>query len=435
MALYVVKFGGTSVANPERINHAAQIISSYIEQGHQIIVVVSAMAGATNQLLNFANVLGGTPCHNPLTKNNLASEFDTIAASGEQVTAGLMALALQRFGYGARSYLGSQIKIHTTSEYTNARILSVNTHVLKACLEQGIVPVLAGFQGVCEENNEPWRITTLGRGGSDTTAVAIAAAMKADHCCIYTDVEGVYSADPRLVPTAIKRKTIPQEIMLELATHGAKVLHHRSVELAIRFGVELSIISSFVTADGTVISVSPQLEQFKRFMQDTNQQERGMEMSNVSAIAHSMTHACVSYTVPQVPEHVASCPFTKLLNDLYAYCQSHVIQLEGLQMLTGGHLSFLVAKTDVDTVLAYLHTIEATYGLGRPHVDPNIVTVTLAGLAIARDAALIHTLFTILNENAIPLLRFQATETKISLTVSYDHMPKILTLLHDNLIS
>ncbi|HWU35323.1 MAG TPA: aspartate kinase, partial [Methylovorus sp.] len=242
MALIVQKYGGTSVANPERIKNLASRVARYKALGHQVVVVVSAMSGETNRLIALAKEIMPTP--DP-------RELDVMVSTGEQVTIGLTAMALMDLGIKAKSYTGSQVRIVTDSAFTKARILHIDESRIRADLNAGYVVVVAGFQGVDEQGN----ITTLGRGGSDTTGVAIAAALKADECQIYTDVDGVYTTDPRVVPEARRLKSITFEEMLELASQGSKVLQIRSVEFAGKYKVKLRVLSSFEEeGDGTLIT-------------------------------------------------------------------------------------------------------------------------------------------------------------------------------------
>ncbi|HBC09068.1 MAG TPA: aspartate kinase, partial [Rhodospirillaceae bacterium] len=240
MALIVQKFGGTSVADVDRIKAVAQRVKSEVDAGHQIAVVVSAMAGVTNQLVGYVD---------DISKLYDAREYDAVVASGEQVTSGLLALALQDIGIPARSWQGWQIPIHTSDVHAKARITSIDTDKIQARLELGEVVVVPGFQGVAPDG----RITTLGRGGSDTSAVALAAALKAHRCDIYTDVDGVYTCDPRIVTKARKLSKITYEEMLEMASQGAKVLQTRAVEMAMNHGVRTEVRSSFSAERGTLV--------------------------------------------------------------------------------------------------------------------------------------------------------------------------------------
>lgn len=241
MALLVHKYGGTSVGSIERIQAVADKIIQDYEQGHDVVAVVSAMAGETDRLIRLAKALQNTP--NP-------REYAVLVTTGEQVTTALLAMALMQRGYAARSYSGCQIPIQTDSDYAMAEIAYINTEALQSDLTQRIIPVVAGFQGM----NEDGSMTTLGRGGSDTTAVAIAAALNADECRIYTDVDGVYTADPHVQPNAKRLDCVPVETMLKMATNGAKVLQLRAVEIAYQYRVPLRVLSSFTEGEGSIIS-------------------------------------------------------------------------------------------------------------------------------------------------------------------------------------
>ena len=275
MSLIVQKFGGTSVANPERIKAVAEKVAKLKNEGHDIVVVVSAMSGETNKLISLAE---------EMMLNTEPRELDTVISSGEQVTAGLTALALLNQNIKAKSYSGHQIKILTNDSYTKARILKIDRKKIKEDLEQGFVVVIAGFQGADENGN----ITTLGRGGSDTTAVAVAASLKADECQIYTDVDGVYTTDPRVVPEARKLKSITFEEMLELSSSGSKVLQTRSVECAGKFKIKLRVLSSFeAKGEGTII---------------TFEEDKNMENPIISGIAFNRDEAEVNVLgVPDKP--------------------------------------------------------------------------------------------------------------------------------------
>src|ERR1700722_2690413 len=288
MARIVMKFGGTSVANLERIRNVAARVKAQVDQGHEVAVVVSAMAGTTNQLVEWCQNLS------PLFD---AREYDSVVATGEQVTAGLLAIALQNLGVNARSWMGWQIAVETDGQHGKARINSIEGETLIERMQGGQIPVVAGFQGIGPDN----RITTLGRGGSDTSAVALAAALKADQCDIYTDVDGVYTTDPRIVPNARKLAKITYEEMLELASVGAKVLQTRSVELAMKQRDRGRVLSSFLDAPpggdtGTLVVDEDEI----------------VEKENVAGIAYSRDEAKI--TVRQVPDRpgIAAAVFGSL---------------------------------------------------------------------------------------------------------------------------
>ncbi|MCB2081723.1 MAG: aspartate kinase, partial [Rickettsiales bacterium] len=276
MALLVLKFGGTSVADLDRIRNVATKVKREVDAGHQVAVVVSAMAGVTNQLVEYASSMA------PLSTPEQVAEYDTVVSSGEQVTSGLLALALQTIGVQARSMLGWQLPIRTDEVHSKARIEAIDTAILHQWLNNGFVVVVPGFQGISRDE----RVTTLGRGGSDTSAVALAAALQAERCDIYTDVDGVYTSDPRLVPKARKLQKVGYEEMLEMASLGAKVLQTRSVEMAMKHGVRVQVRSSFDDADGTLLV----------------DEEEIMERRLITGIAYSRNEAQVTLTgVKNIP--------------------------------------------------------------------------------------------------------------------------------------
>jgi aspartate kinase len=286
MALYILKFGGTSVANLARLEHVAKVVHQEIINGNQVVVVVSAMAGITDQMIGYCQAL----CPHELTP-----EHDVVASAGEQVTAGLLSLALKKIGLKARSYLAWQIPIHTDCTATNARILHINPEKILQGLSQGEVPVIAGFQGLSSEG----LVTTIGRGGSDTTAVAMAVALKADRCDIYTDVDGVYTADPRLVPSARRQDILGYSEMFEMASAGAKVLHARSVEMAMKHGVRLRVLSSLTDSPQGTEIVEDKLI---------------VDKANVTSIVHSLNEAKVTLKNLKNPPGVAAKLYSSLGN-------------------------------------------------------------------------------------------------------------------------
>jgi aspartate kinase len=287
MARIVMKFGGTSMAGIERIRHVAGLVKREAEAGHQVAVVVSAMAGETDRLIQF--------CREASSLYD-AREYDVVVASGEQVTSGLLAITLQGMGLNARSYMGWQLPIRTTTTHAAALIDRIDVDVLERVFDEEGIAVIPGFQGVAEDGS----VATLGRGGSDTSAVALAAAMKADRCDIYTDVDGVYTTDPRIVPRARKLPIVTYEEMLELASVGAKVLQTRSVGLAMRHNIPIKVLSSFADRPGTIVVSEAQLEEYQ------------MERQLITGIAHDKNEARVSLTgLPDAPG-VAASIFTPL---------------------------------------------------------------------------------------------------------------------------
>lgn len=423
MALHVLKFGGTSVANTDRIRHVASIIQKYASLGDSLIVVVSAMAGTTNQLVSYTQ---------QICKNTTHPECDVIVSSGEQITAGLVALALLELGLKGQSFLGYQIPIRTSMDHTNAYIQSIDCAFLQHYIDNGIIPVVAGFQGVCQDaafdslslcsDYKPYRITTLGRGGSDTTAVALAAAFNADTCFIYTDVEGVYSADPRIVPNAQKLQSVSYEAMLELAAHGAKVLHNRSVELAMRYQVKLCILSSFNDVDGTYVMSIDQIGQ-----------NNNMESPKFISISHTLNNAKMTI---RADDNVISNIFLK--NMLKAFSDKK-IKIDNIQCHCMKNISFLILKSDVESAQSIIREIMSKNNndsiLLEIMCDTNIVTLTIVGVGMNRDAQFNAKIFQLLTDHDISVLMMCMTETTITLAIHHNHMPMALTLLHDELLN
>jgi aspartate kinase len=397
MARYVLKFGGTSVANINRLHHAAQIIKRDVDAGHEVVVVVSAMAGVTNELCGYANSA------NPSV---FTLERDVILASGEQVTAGLMALILEKNGIQSQSFLGWQVPIVTDSCASMARILDIPTTNLNLCLGKGIVPVIAGFQGV--DGNH--RITTLGRGGSDTTAVAVAAALKADRCDIYTDVDGIYTADPRFVEKAKKIKHICYADMFELAAQGAKVLQERSVELAMKHGVSLQVLSSFSGEEGTFI----------------NQQEDAMEQTHISGIAHNQNEVKVAFI--GVPDEIG------VAAKIFGTLASKRIHAD---MITKGYTSnsltdvtFTIQETDLDRAFPVFDVLQKELGFSHTKVNRHTVKVSIVGVGMRNNLEVASSVFRVLAEQNIQILLIATSEIKISVMIEREHLGKALNALH-----
>lgn len=341
----VQKYGGTSVADIARLESVALKIKRDVDAGHEIVVVVSAMAGVTNKLVEytkaFSNVQPG-------------SEHDVVFSTGEQVTTGLLSLALQQLGLRSRSFMGWQLPIQTTIDHTNAQILSVDPEKLEACLRKGIVPIIAGFQGVTVSQ----RLTTLGRGGSDTTAVAVAAAIRADRCDIYTDVDGIYTADPRIVNVARKLDQISYLEMLELAAQGAKVLHSRSVETALKHGVHLRVLSSFNEGPGTeIIGETPS------------------DITRISGITHSagwvVLHLDLDLFTPQV-----FYSLRQSISEAGIGIDSFLVQ----ETFPGARISFLVQKPDFAKAIQTLEKGSDHSLYKSLHIEPNFARISIIGL-------------------------------------------------------
>lgn len=400
MALIVQKYGGTSVANPERIRNVARRVARYKAMGHQIVVVVSAMTGETNKLITLAKELMAEP--DP-------RELDMIVSTGEQVTIGLTALALIELGIKAKSYTGAQVKILTDDSHTKARILNIDQHNLKADLDAGYVCVVAGFQGVDEYGN----ITTLGRGGSDTTGVALAAALGADECQIYTDVDGVYTTDPRVVPEARRLKSITFEEMLELASQGSKVLQIRSVEFAGKYKVKLRVLSSFEDeGDGTLI---------------TFEEEENMEQPIISGIAFNRDEAKI--TVLGVPDKPGIAyqilgPIADANIDV-----DMIIQNTGAVGTTD--FTFTVHKNEMNKALNILRDKVQGHIIAREiSGDDKIAKVSVVGVGMRSHVGIASQMFRTLAEEGINIQMISTSEIKIAVVVDEKYLELAVRVLH-----
>ena len=403
MALIVQKYGGTSVANPERIRELARRVARYKAMGHQIVVVVSAMSGETNRLITLAKELMAEP--DP-------RELDTIISTGEQVTIGLTALALIELGIKAKSYTGTQVKILTDNAHTKARILNIDQHNLKADLDAGYVCVVAGFQGVDEQGN----ITTLGRGGSDTTGVALAAALGADECQIYTDVDGVYTTDPRMVPEARRLKSITFEEMLELASQGSKVLQIRSVEFAGKYKVKLRVLSSFEEeGEGTLIT----------FEEDGK--ENDMEEPIISGIAFNRDEAKI--TVLGAPDKPGIAyqilgPVADANIDV-----DMIIQNVGADGTTD--FTFTVHKNDLNKALAILNDkVQGHIGAREIRGDDKIAKVSIVGVGMRSHVGIASQMFRTLAEEGINIQMISTSEIKIAVVIDEKYLELAVRVLH-----
>jgi len=400
MALIVQKFGGTSVANPDRINAVAERVAKYYKEGNQVVVVVSAMSGETNKLLSLAEEMMEDP--DP-------RELDMVVSSGEQVTAGLTALALINMGLKAKSYAGHQIKILTDEAYGKARILNIDSNKIQDDLKAGFIVVVAGFQGVDSDGN----ITTLGRGGSDTTAVAVAAALKADECQIYTDVDGIYTTDPRVVPEARKLKSITFEEMLEMASLGSKVLQTRSVECAGKFKVRLRVLSSFeIKGDGTVI---------------TFEEDEKMENPIISGIAFNRDEAEVNMLgVPDTPgiAYQILGPIAEANIDV-----DMIIQNVGKDGATD--FTFTVHKRDLTKTLKIINDevkdkINAREVVG----DEKIAKLSLVGVGMRSHAGVASKMFKTMADEKINISTISTSEIKISVILEEKYLDNAVRVLH-----
>ncbi len=402
MALIVLKFGGTSVADIERIECVADKIVRETLAGNEVVVVVSAMSGVTNQLVDYCRQISGI--HD-------ASEYDVVVSSGEQITAGLLCIAIHKKGLRARSWMGWQIPIISNDTHSKARIESIETAALHERLEYGEVVVVPGFQGVTEKK----RITTLGRGGSDTSAVAIAAALGADRCDIYTDVDGVYTADPRIVPEARKIERISYEEMLELASLGSKVLQTRSVEMAAKSGVTIQVLSSFSDEVGSALKGTLVVNE-----------DEIVEQEIVTGIAHSKDEAKVTVVgVKDVPGVAAGIfePLAKVAVSVDMIVQN--ISVDGYTDMT-----FTVAKTDLALALKTLEEdMEINYK--KVITEENVVKISVVGIGMQSHAGVANTMFRTLGEKGINIQVISTSEIKISVLIDSDYTELALRALHE----
>ena len=394
----VMKFGGTSVADVERIKAVALRVKREVDLGREVAVVVSAMAGATNQLVAWTNAIA---------RLHDAREYDAVVASGEQVTSGLVAIALQDIGVSARSWLGWQVAIRTDDAHGKARIQLIETEELDRRMARGEVAVVAGFQGLGSDN----RITTLGRGGSDTSAVALAAALHADRCDIFTDVDGVYTTDPRIVAKARKLDKITYEEMLEMASLGAKVLQIRSVEMAMKHHVRLQVLSSFVDRPGTLVVDEDEI----------------VEQELVSGIAYSRDEAKITLThVPDRPG-VAATIFGPL-------AEAHINVDMIVQNVAGGgdftDITFTVTKADLERAIRVLEDRHKDLRFKSLQPDPNVVKVSVIGVGMRSHAGIAQRMFHTLAEKGINIQVISTSEIKISVLIAEEYTELAVRSLH-----
>ncbi|CAN0155277.1 unnamed protein product [Discosporangium mesarthrocarpum] len=403
MSRIVVKFGGTSVADIERIRAAAAKVKREVDAGHQVGVVVSAMAGVTNELVGWTRE--ANPMHD-------AREYDTVVASGEQVTAGLMALVLQNLGVDARSWLGWQVPIRTDGAHGRARIAGIDTEELERRFASGQVAVFAGFQGIGPDN----RITTLGRGGSDTSAVAIAAAVGAERCDIYTDVDGVYTSDPRIVTRARKLDRVTYEEMLEMASLGAKVLQTRSVELGMNHGVRIQVLSSFDDAVGSDLPGTLVVGE-----------EEIVEHEVVSGVTYSRDEAKI--TLVQVADRpgVAASIFGPLAD---ASVNVDMIVQNVSENGKATDLTFTVSRGDLDNAMRLLEERREELGYTAIVPDPGVVKVSVIGVGMRSHAGVAKRMFSTLAERGINIEVISTSEIKISVLIAEEFTELALRALH-----
>ena len=399
MALVVQKFGGTSVGNLERMRNVSELALRCQREGNQVVLIVSAMSGETNRLLALAHQISPTPD---------MRELDSLASTGEQVSAALVAMTIQQLGGRARSFLGHQVRISTDAAYTKARIQSIEGSKLLQTVQGGSIAVVAGFQGIDPDGS----ITTLGRGGSDTTAVAIAAAIKADVCEIYTDVDGVYTTDPNICPSARKIDRISYEEMLELASLGAKVLQIRSVEVAMKYGVPVHVRSSFSDRTGTMVVG-----------------EEGFESVAVAGVAYDKGEAKVQLVrMKDKPGVVAK---------IFGMLAEHNVSVDMIiqSPSRGGNdttdVTFTVAKTDLPRAKELIEKTAQEYGSEPVEYDPDIVKVSIVGLGMRSHAGVAAKMFGILAGEGINIQAISTSEIKISCIIAAKYTELAVRALHE----
>ena len=398
MALVVQKYGGTSVGTIDRIRNVATKVAGFREQGHDLVVVVSAMSGVTNNLVSMANELQKEPS---------PREMDVLLSTGEQTTIALLCMALENIGVSARSYTGGQVKILTDSAYTKARIVNIEDSHIREDLKQGRVVVVAGFQGMDEGGN----ITTLGRGGSDTTAVALAAALKADECQIYTDVDGVYTTDPRVVPEARRLDRITFEEMLEMASLGAKVLQIRSVEFAGKYNVPLRVLSSFDDGPGTLI---------------VSEEESIMENPIISGIAFTRDESKLSVIgVPDVPG---------MAYKVFGPISDANIEVDVIVQNVGedktNDISFTIQRKDSEKAARILEKVVKELGAEGVEVDNHVAKVSLVGVGMRSHAGIASRMFGALAAESINIQLITTSEIKISVVIEEKYLELAVRALH-----
>ena len=398
MALLVQKYGGTSVGTIERIEAVADRVSRHKQKGDDIVVVVSAMSGETNRLIELAKSIESAPS---------AREMDVLLSTGEQVTIALLSMALMKRGVEARSYTGSQVRITTDSAHGKARIQEIDTEAMRTDLDAGRVIVVAGFQGADEHGN----ITTLGRGGSDTTGVALAAALKADECQIYTDVDGVYTTDPRVVDSARRLDKITFEEMLEMASLGSKVLQIRSVEFAGKYQVPLRVLSSFIEGEGTLI---------------TTEGNKNMEQPAVSGIAFNRDEAKLTLKgVPDIPGIASRIlgPISDANIEVDMIVQN--VSADGTTDFT-----FTVHRNDFDKALSILEGIEGELGARATLTNAKIAKVSIVGVGMRSHAGVASTMFRALADESINIQLISTSEIKVSVIIDEKYMELAVRALH-----
>jgi aspartate kinase len=414
VARIVMKFGGTSMAGSERIRRVANIVRRQQAAGHEVAVVVSAMAGETDRLVNFCRE--ANPLYDP-------AEYDVVVASGEQVTSGLLALTLQALGCKARSWLGWQLPIHTDDAHAKARIGEIESEALLTSMAAGEIAVIPGFQGLTDGG----RITTLGRGGSDTSAVAVAAAIKADRCDIYTDVDGVYTTDPRIVAKARKLKYVTYEEMLELASVGSKVLQTRSVSLAMKEGVRVQVLSSFIDDDSPLADEIPGTmivsdEELAKICEDLD-----MESQLITGIAADKNEAKIILTrVPDRPGAVAT---------IFAPLSAANINVDMIIQNVGRDkgetdVTFTVPAADLLRAQTLLEAQKEAIGYNRIITDSKVAKISVVGVGMRSHAGVASTMFRALADRGINIQAISTSEIKISVLIDEDETELAVRVLH-----
>jgi aspartate kinase len=399
MSVIVQKYGGTSVGSVERIKNVANKIISYREQGHDVVVVVSAMSGETNRLISLAQEVMGDVPHGP--------ELDVLLSTGEQVTIALLTMALQQRGYKALSRTGAQLKIMTDDAYNKARIESIDAESINKHLQDGSIVVVAGFQGI---NNEG-HITTLGRGGSDTTAVALATAIKADECQIFTDVDGVYTTDPRVEPNARRLEQITFEEMLEMASLGSKVLQIRAVEFAGKYKVPLRVLSSFEDGPGTLITT----------------EENQMEQAKIAGIAFNRDEA--QLTIKGVPDQPGVA--AKVLGPISKANIEIDMIVQNIAWDNTANLTFTVHRNDYKRALGILEDTAKKLGAENFGGDTNIVKLSIVGVGMRSHAGIASEMFEALANEGINIRMISTSEIKISVVVDEKYLELGVRCLHE----
>jgi len=394
----VLKFGGTSVADVPQIKKIALKIKGEVDQGNKVIVVVSAMSGVTNNLIDLVN---------QTSKNFSLSEHDVVLSTGEQITSALLSIALEELSLKARSWMGWQVPIVSDNTHGKAVIKDIKTSNIMGSIKKGYIAIVSGFQGISEDN----RITTLGRGGSDTTAVALAAAFSADRCDIYTDVEGVYTTDPRIVKKAKKLDFITYEEMLELASQGAKVLQTRSVALAMKYNVNLRVLSSFANVPGTLIA-----------------EERGnMEKSEISGIAHSLNEAKITLSdIPDQPGQAAN-----IFGALAEFSVNVDMIVQSSSINHGStDMTFTIPETDLLMAEKVIKKIRGDIGFKKFTSETNVVKISIVGNAMRSQSGIAKTMFLTLAKNHINIQVISTSEIKISVLISSEYYELAMRSLH-----